>query len=237
MNLINTILILLIILFLINHFSNGHIIVTLKRIFNSCKSNVEFFSSKQPWCYPLTHNNDPQNIDDHINRLITTNINSYEISQSNDILIKVNKDLETYIINNLLIIFNKNKYFFSNIKLNQELYYYENYKGKEFDPFIFTTDISFNNNNLGNFSIVIDCFLLYDKNQIIIKNMKIIKTNIPDKIYQPTNQMNETINDISITIDNNDLFIKPQININKKVSFQNNETDSLIPSIDEILSI
>ena len=189
MNLINTILILLIILFLINHFSNGQILLTLKRIFNSWKTNVEFFTGKQPWCYPFTKQD--VNIDDHINSLITKNINNYELSSSNKELIKVNKDVGTYLLNNLSVIFNNNKYFFSNIKLNQELYYYENFKGKEFEPFIFTTDILYDNNNLGNYTIVIDCFLLYDKNQIIIKNMKIIKKNIPDNIHQIAIQQNE----------------------------------------------
>jgi len=52
MNLINTILILIIIIFLINYFSNGKIISTLNRIFNNCKQNIESFTSKKYSCYP-----------------------------------------------------------------------------------------------------------------------------------------------------------------------------------------
>ena len=45
--------------------------------------------------------------------------------------------------------------------------------------------------------------------------------------------MNNTFNDICVSTDNNELFIKPQIQ--KQVSFQNNDTDnSLIPSLDDI---
>jgi hypothetical protein len=50
-------------------------------------------------------------------------------------------------------------------------------------------------------------------------------------------KMNNTFDDIYISnndYDSNQLFIKPSNR--KQVSFQNNETDSLIPSIDEILS-
>jgi hypothetical protein len=153
--------------------------------------------------------------------------------------------MEQYIINNLLIISKCNKYFFSNIKLNQDLYYFENYKGKELEPFIFTTDIHNDNKNLGNYTLVIDCFFRYDKKTepLTIKSIKIIKRNTLDNItentvqkhLQITKNMNNSFNDIVNPVDNNDLFIIPPIN--KKVSFQNNETDSLIPSIDEILSI
>jgi len=267
MNLINTILILIIIIFLINYFSNGQILTSLKRIFNSCQTNLESFTNKKPGCYPhnsfnipfanqvdlpYINNNDIKNMNadtfgiyDFINSLVTKNVNIYELTPSSGQKIQVNKDMEQYILNNLLTISNCNKYFFSNIKLSQDLYYYENYKGKDFEPFIFTTDINHDNKNLGNYSLVIDCFLRYDKkkNPLTIKSIKIIKKNTLDKItdtavekhLQITNNMNNTFKDIRNPVDNNDLFIIPSNNI-KKVNFQNNETDSLIPSIDEILS-
>jgi hypothetical protein len=96
---------------------------------------------------------------------------------------------------------------------------------------------------LGNITLVIDCFLRYDKksNLLSIISLKIIKRNSPDKIQNQafqqnnelTSKMNNTFNDILVSNDTNDLFIKPQIQ--KHVSFENNDTDnSLIPSIDDI---
>lgn len=267
MNLINTILILIIIIFLINYFSNGQILTSLKRIFHSCQTNLESFTNKKPGCYPhnafnipfanqvdipYINNNDIKNMNidtfsiyDFINELVTKNVNIDELTPSSGPKIQVNKEMEQYIINNLLIISKCNKYFFSNIKLNQDLYYFENYKGKELEPFIFTTDIHNDNKNLGNYTLVIDCFFRYDKKTepLTIKSIKIIKRNTLDNItentvqkhLQITKNMNNSFNDIVNPVDNNDLFIIPPNN--KKVTFQNNETDSLIPSIDEILSI
>jgi hypothetical protein len=269
MNLINTILILIIIIFLINHFSNGQILTTLKRIFNSCQQNIESFTGKQKECYrfnamdipfatqldfPYINRTDNKNLDEEtyrmyefLNDIVTKNVNNYELSPSYGERTKVSKLIETQIINILSNMFNCKGYQFNNIKLNQDIYYYENYKGKEFEPFIFTTDIVHNNKIINNVTLLIDCFLRYDKNnnQLTIKSLKIIKRNSVNNIQeiaikknlQITNQMNNTFNDIQISNDTNDLFIKPPINIKKQVSFQNNETDSLIPSIDEILSI
>lgn len=269
MNLINTILILIIIIFLINYFSNGQILTTLKRIFNSCQQNLESFTGKQQGCYPSNAMNIPfanqldfpyinktdikhldeetYNMYEFLNDVVTKNINNYELSSSYGERTKITKQIETQIINILSNMFNYKGYMFNNIKLNQDIYYYDNYKGIEFEPFIFTTDIIHNNKIINNITLLINCFLQFDKkeNLLTIKSLKIIKKNNVDKIHdvalqkniQMTNKMNDTFNDIHISNDNNDLFIKPPINVKKQVSFQNNETDSLIPSIDEILSI
>ena len=269
MNLINTILILIIIIFLINYFSNGQILTTLKRIFSSCQQNIESFTGKQQGCYPSNamnipfanqldfpyiNNTNTKNVDsetyavyEFLNDIVTKNANSYDLTPSFGERIKVSKEIETQIINILSSMFSCKGYHFNNIQLNQDIYYYNNYRGKEIEPFIFTTDIMNNDKKISNFTLLIDCFLRYDKktDQLTIKNLKIIKKNTVDKIQEVarqknikiTNDMNNTFSDISISNDNNDLFIKPPINVKKQVSFQNNETDSLIPSIDEILSI
>ena len=266
MKLINTILILIIIIFLINYFSNGQIVSTLKRIFNSCKENVELFTTKQSTCdksniinvpfasqldFPYINMTNNSNLDketyelyEFLNDIVTKNVNNYELTPSFSERKKVSKNIETQIIDILLKMFNCKGYGFKNIKLNQDIYYYDNYRGKEIEPFIFTTDIMNNNKNMGNITLLIDSFLRNDKqnNQLTIKSLKIIKRNGPDKnreiALQENNQiitkMNNTFDDIYIQNNDNDIFIKPP---NKKhVSFQNNETDSLIPSIDEILS-
>jgi len=264
MNLINTILILIIIIFLINHFSNGQILTTLNRIFNSCQKNVESFTGKQQGCYPpnamdipfanhrdfpYIYNTDPKNIDpdthgvyEFLNDIVTKNVNNNELTPSFGERIKVSKEIETQIINILSNMFNCKNYHFDNIQLNQDIYYYNNYRGKEIEPFIFTTDIIHNDKKISNITLLIDSFLRYDKklHQLTIKNLRIIKRNGVDKIKEVakqkniklTNEMNNTFSDISISNDNNDLFIKPPINIKKQVSFENNETDILIPIID-----
>ena len=268
MNLINTILILIIIIFLINYFSNGQIFSTINRIFNNLRQNVESFTGKQYSCasnnninvpfatqldFPYINKSDPSKINeetyglyDFINSIVTKNINIYELTPSYGERTKVTTNMETEIINKLLIIFNCKGYSFNNIKLNEHIYYYENYRGKEFEPFIFTTDIMHNNKNIGNITMVIDCFLRYDKknNLLTITSLKIIKRNTYDKIKNQaiqqnkelTSKMNNTFNDICISNNDNDLFIKQPIK--KQVSFENfenNETDnSLIPSIDDI---
>lgn len=263
MNLINTILILIIIIFLINYFTNGKIFDTLSRIFNNCKRDIETFTGKQYSCLsskniPFTNQLDYQYINKNnlnqldedtyglyqfINDIISKNVNNYELTTSNGQRIKVTKSIETQLVNILTNMFNCQGYSFNNIKLNQDIYYYENYRGKEFEPFIFTTDIMYNNINLGNITLLIHCFLRYDKmnDQLSITNLKIIKRNSFDKIQDQafkinkdlTTTMNNTINNISVPNDNNDLFIRPPIY--KHVSFENNDTDnSLIPSIDDI---
>ena len=58
--------------------------------------------------------------------------------------------------------------------------------------------------------------------------------NNKDEDINKDETINNTFKDIIKPVENNDFFIIPPIN--KKVTFQNNETDSLIPSIDEILS-
>jgi hypothetical protein len=265
MNLINTILILIIIIFLINYFSNGQFYSTLKRIFGNCKQNIESFTGKQYSCspsnninipfstqldFPYINKNNINKLDEEtyglyefINDIVTKNINTYELTPSYGQRIKASINIENEIVNILTNIFNCKGYSFNNIKLNQGIYYYDNYRGKEFEPFIFTTDIMHNNINLGNITLVIDCFLRYDKknNQLSIISLKIIKRNSVDKIKSQatqqnkelTTKMNNTFNDIIVSNDNNDLFIKPKIQ--KHVSFENNDTDnSLIPSIDDI---
>ena len=255
MNLINTILILIIIIFLINFFSNGQIFNTLKRIFNNCKKNIEtftkkkdieFFTNKNYDCLPSNNTNIPfssqpdfpyinkNNLDEEtynlyefINFIVTKNVNNYELTPSHGQRTKVPKNIENNIIIILSNIFNCNGYNFNNIKLNENIYYYENYRGKEFEPFIFTTDVMHNNKNLGNITLVIDCFLRYDKKNslLTITSLKIIKRN-KNQIIQENKELISNMND---TV--NDLFIKPK----KQVSFENDDTDnSLIPSIDDI---
>ena len=253
MNLINTILILIIIIFFINYFSNGQIFNTLKRIFSNCKQNIESFTNKQSGClptnnklipynsqadFPYINKNNINNLDDEtyglyefINYIVTKNVNIYELTPSYGQRTKVPKNIENNIISILSNIFNCNGYHFSNIKLNENIYYYENYRGKEFEPFIFTTDIMHNNKNLGNITLVIDCFLRYDKkNELLsITSLKIIKRN---KFTQQNNQVisynNQAIiqqNNQAILQHNNQAIIHNNQGIpqNNQAIIQNNQ--------------
>lgn len=238
MNLINIILFLIIIIFLINYFSNGQIFNTLKRIFNNCKQEIENFTGKQHDCIDVDPINIPfsnqldfpnqikssNQLYSNINKIVLKNYDTSDVYLSYDTRIKASRQLEQKIINNLLSMFD----IFSNIKLNQILYYCENKKEKYFEPFLFTTE---------NITFIIDCFLRDDK--LFITNLKIIKKNNEDKILKDAikknqdnlNKMQDTFNDISINT-NNDLFIQPPIK--KNVVFTNDTDDSLIPSIDDI---
>ena len=75
-----------------------------------------------------------------------------------------------------------------------------------------------------------------DKYEVLANEMavnEILIDNFVKPYFNLKTKMNNTINDITISTNNNDLFIKPKIQ--KQVSFENNDTDnSLIPSIDDI---
>jgi hypothetical protein len=124
MNLINTILILIIIIFLINYFSNGKIVSTLNRIFNNCKQNIESFTGKQYSCVSSNNINIPYanqldfpyinkdeldeetyNLYQYINDIISKNVNNYELTPSNSQRIKISKTIENELVNMLSKIF------------------------------------------------------------------------------------------------------------------------------------
>jgi len=208
MNIINSILILLIILFLINYFTKGHIISFIKKIIN--RNNIV---QNKELVFPL-NDKDLLKIDlyNHINNGIIKNTTKIE---TNNLRIKITKDIEINIIKSFTNIFNYNNYIFTNIILNKDIYYYTNNNNDiDIEPFIFTTNI-YNNDKIYSVSFLINCLILNNK-KFIINKLEIIKENI---------------------INNNEIFIKPS-NEEKHVSFMNVENiesdDSLIPTVEDI---
>jgi hypothetical protein len=183
---VNKILILVIIIFVINHLTNGQILNTIKGFFTSCTtekfigatytnkkgvySNVPQvpYDSQRDFAY--INQNDIDELDDEtyrlyrfINNMVTPNINIYELTSSRGKKMKASNELVKEIIIHLERIFNCSGYKFSNIKLIDQIVYYENPRGKELESFNFSSDVSFHNKSIGSVVINIESFLREDK--------------------------------------------------------------------------
>lgn len=184
---LNKILILIILLVLINHLTEGKIVETVKKYLTSCRSNVEnFIGIKQgPDCsqlnapnipyqrqkdFPYINKTDPNNLDDETYRLyrflddlVTPNVNNYELTASRSRRIKATESLEKEIYTHIENIFNCKSYKFANLRLLSNIYYYENPRGKEIEPFEFSADVSYLNKFIGSVIINLECFIRADK--------------------------------------------------------------------------
>lgn len=186
MNMINKILILVIMIFVINHLMNGQILNTIKGLFTSCNtekfigatytnkkgvySNVPQvpYDSQKDFAY--INQNDIDELDDEtyrlyrfINNMVTPNINIYELTSSRGKKIKASNELVKEIIVHLERIFNCSGYKFSNLKLLDQIVYYENPRGKELESFNFSSDVTYHNKSIGSVVINIESFLREDK--------------------------------------------------------------------------
>jgi len=186
MNMINKILILVIMIFVINHLTNGQILNTIKGLFTGCNtekfigatytnkkgvySNVPQvpYDSQRDFAY--INQNDINELDDEtyrlyrfINNMVTPNINIYELTASRGKKMKASNELIKEIIVHLERIFNCSGYKFSNLKLIDQIVYYENPRGKELESFNFSSDVSYHNKSIGSVVINIESFLREDK--------------------------------------------------------------------------
>ena len=182
MNLLNKVLILLIILFLINHLTSGKIFDTVKTLFNTCVE--KFGNNKSETCnkidphikpipyagqldFPyLNGNNDVNELDPEtynlykfINSRITRNNYEYEMTADRSEPYDVPSDMYKYIIKSLTTMFNQSGFKFKNIKIIDKLYYFNNIKGKDIVPFNFSADIYYNNKSLGTVVIYVESFI------------------------------------------------------------------------------
>lgn len=210
MNLINKILILIIILVVINHLSEGKILNIFQNFTNMCKeqfmgitytNNKGVYYNHIPTPYqrqldfPYLNHNDINNLDDEtyhlykfINDKVTPNVNNYELTKSNDIRIPVNKELENEIRENIIRIFNSQGYKFNNIQILDKLHYYDNPRGKEIEPFNFEAIVTYKGKPLGSMTINIESFIREDKlykkpmksGYFTITNIRLMDRKYPD---------------------------------------------------------
>ena len=173
MNIINKILILIILIFLINHLSDGQIIKIIKNTFCTCKTKVDHFIGltnnastdnhsvivpnipyQTQKDFPYNNNNDTLDDDTYdlykfLNNLITVNVNMYELTQDNSNRLKVSDNFKKEIYDELNKIFNCGEYSFNDITFLSELYYYNNNTGKTIEPFEFKSNIAYKNKTIG----------------------------------------------------------------------------------------
>lgn len=188
MNMVNKILILVMIIFVINHLMEGQILNTIKGFFTTCNDKTEKFigatytnkkgvypnvpdvpyASQKDFAY--INQNDIDNLDDEtyrlyrfINNMVTPNVNIYELTASRGKKTKASNELVNEIVSHIERIFNCSGYKFSNIKLLDQIVYYENPRGKELESFNFSSDVSYQGKSIGSVIINIESFLRDDK--------------------------------------------------------------------------
>ena len=192
MNFINTLLILIIVIFLINYLTDDKIIGLFNDYSSLCKNKIENFigityaNDKSVYSntaiipfanqldFPYMNNNnndtfdtDTYNLYNFITTLITPNINIYELTASNTKRILGNANFHNEIINYINIVFNSGFFIFSDIKLLNKIFYYKNPRGKDIEMFKFNANVSLNNGLkqkfIGNFIFSIELFIHEDK--------------------------------------------------------------------------
>ncbi len=256
MNLINKLLFLIIIIFLINHLTNGQISETIKRYLMLCQDKIEnftgltLFNNKKYLTMtdfacdieanknlPYLNSNDINNLDDEmysfyrfINNMVTPNINTYELKSSRTKKIQSDSALNQEILNQMNKIFNSKGYKFNNIKLIDNIFYYENKIGKDFEPFNFTADITYREKYLGKVLINIELFLREDK--FFYKPMKtgflsIINIRLLDITY-PDNKKKTLDSDYKIHPKSQSSLINGQVQThldNKPINYEASKTE------------
>ena len=187
MNLINKILILVILILLINHLSEGRIIETIKRYFFNCKTNVENFMGityaqncikpnapnipyQRQKDFPYLNKTQPDMLDDEsydlykfLDEMVTPNVNNYELTKSSDVRMKASEALEKEIYTHINNILNCKNFKFNRIKFLSNIYYYKNPRGQDIEPFEFSADVSYKNKFIGSVIINLECFIRADK--------------------------------------------------------------------------
>ena len=176
------------IIFVINHLMEGQILNTIKGFFTTCNDKTEKFigatytnkkgvhpnvpdvpyASQKDFAY--INQNDINNLDDEtyrlyrfINNMVTPNVNIYELTSSRGKKTKASNELVNEIVSHLERIFNCSGYKFSNIKLLDQISYYENPRGKELESFNFSSAVSYQGKSIGSVVINIESFLREDK--------------------------------------------------------------------------
>jgi hypothetical protein len=187
MNIINKILILVIVVFLINHLTDGKILETAQSYFTICKQKVEGFMGltytnkkgiyqNHPLIpfeiqrdFPHINKNDPNYLDDEsyklynfMKNLINVNTNFSELTPSKEERIPADKTLINDIMNQLIKVLNCHEFKFTNIKLLDKIHYHENHRGKEIELFNISADVSLRGKSIGSIIMNFETFMRKD---------------------------------------------------------------------------
>jgi hypothetical protein len=253
MNTINQIIILVILFLLINYLVEGKLVEKLFLLFSKCKADVEKFIPNTPgfpyhnqkdFCF-LTHrecNEITYNLYRFLNNIVTPNINNYSMTSYNSER-QTSDTIKNNIIKQLSKLLNKDNYTFSNIIILDDIYYYDNTRGIDIEPFSFTANLSYKNKNIGKIKIYIESYLKKEKNTLTILNIRLQdlqiindapKVGAPIDMFKITphevdamektkklaTKMDDSFNNYFVKRTENELFIKSD----------NHTEDSMIPS-------
>jgi hypothetical protein len=185
---INKILILVIVVFLINHLTEGKIMETIQSYFTICKEKLEGFIgltytdkrgiySNHPVIpyelqrdFPFINKNDPDTLDEEsyklysfMKNLVNINTNFTELTPSNSKSIPADQVLVDELMKQLYKILNCHGFRFDNIKLLDKIYYRENHRGKEIELFSISADAFYRGKPIGSVVMNFETFLRKDR--------------------------------------------------------------------------
>ena len=210
---IKKILLLLLLIFVIHYLSDGQLFNKINNYFNNCKNTIENFmgvSNRKVFKpttpdipfqlqkdFPYNNQSDINNLDEDtynlykfLNSIITVGVNTYELTPSNNIRLKVSDNFKKEIYEQLNKHINCNciEYKFDNIQILSDIYFYENSRGAEIEPFEISANVSLKGAPIGSVIIYIECFMKKDKfyynstnsGYLAILNIKLIKRMYSD---------------------------------------------------------
>ena len=268
---INKILILVIIIFIINYLTEGVIFNNIKSCFVMCiekfesmlnLSNNKHINLQNKILHYNTNNINKNNIDNKddlhffINNLISLDNEFYDFTSITNQKLLADQQIINNILAQLIKKLNSHQYTFNNVKLLDDIYYYQNLKGKIIGPFNIRADVYYKKILNGSVIINLEMFLKennLNNSELIITNINLIeriypntisKTNMNSHNYNKAikknknmvKKMTDSFNNHFVNRDvYDDLFIKPSIQHTTE-GFMNDTENSLIPTIVELSS-
>jgi hypothetical protein len=266
MNTINQIIILIILFLLINYLVEGKLVEKIYLLFNNCKTNIENFmgstitnnkgvyfntpdfpyQNQKDFCF-LTHrecNEETYNLYRFLNNLVSPNINNYSMTSYNSER-KTSANIKNNIITQLSKLLNQNYYKFTNIVILDDIYYYNNVRGIDIEPFSFTANVNYKNKNIGKIKIYMETYLKKETKILTILNIRLqdlqyIDDNEVSKNSAAIDMLKITPHEIDAMEKTNKLAVKMDDSFNNYfvkrtenelfIKSDNHTEDSLIPS-------
>ena len=163
--------------------------VSNRKVFKPTTPDIPFQLQKD---FPYNNQSDINNLDEDtynlykfLNSIITVGVNTYELTPSNNIRLKVSDNFKKEIYEQLNKHINCNciEYKFDNIQILSDMYFYENSRGAEIEPFEISANVSLKGEPIGSVVIYIESFMKKDKfyynstnsGYLAILNIKLIK--------------------------------------------------------------